>query len=63
MADLWPGRPNFKLEGPDLRPDGPDGEGRTKKGTNKCKYPCVLQDFVPFGAAAQKTMIQYTLFM
>ena len=70
MADLWPGRPNFKLEGPDLRPDGPDlrldgpdGEERTNKGTKERKYPCVLQDFVPFGAAAQKTMMQYTLFM
>ena len=27
---------------------------RTNKRTNERKSPCVLQDFVPFGAAAQK---------
>ena len=28
--------------------------GRTNGRTNERKSPCVLQDFVPFGAAAQK---------
>ena len=28
--------------------------GRTDERTDKRKSPCVLQDFVPFGAAAQK---------
>ena len=27
---------------------------QTNKRTNKRKFPCVVQDFVPFGAAAQK---------
>ena len=39
----------------DFRPEGPDkGGGRTNERTNERKSPCVLQDFVPFGAAAQK---------
>ena len=28
--------------------------GGTDKQTDKRKSPCVLQDFIPFGAAAQK---------
>ena len=56
--DLRPDRPDFKPERPDLRPEGPDGggwrDGRMNERTNKRKSPCVLQDFVPFGAAAQK---------
>ena len=31
------------------------GNGRKDGVTEKQKSPCVLQDFVPFGAAAQKT--------
>ena len=52
MADLRPERL-------DLRPEGPDEGGtdkQTNEQTNKRKSPCVLQDFVPFGAAAQKGM-------
>ena len=30
-------------------------DGRTDRWTDERKSPCVLQDFVPFGAAAQKT--------
>ena len=34
---------------------GPGGDERTEGRTNeRTKVPCVLQDFVPFGAAAQK---------
>ena len=49
----------MKLERSDLRPEGPNEGGdeqtdeRTDERTNE-KSPCVLQDFVPFGAAAQK---------
>ena len=31
------------------------GGGKTDGWTNEQKFPCVLQDFAPFGAAAQKT--------
>ena len=31
------------------------GDNQTNKRTDERKSPCVLQDFVPFGAAAQKT--------
>ena len=34
---------------------GPGGDERTDKRMNeRTKVPCVLQDFIPFGAAAQK---------
>ena len=48
--DLRPERLN-------LRPEGSDEGGtneRTNGRTDERKPPCVLQDFVPFGAAAQK---------
>ena len=56
--DLRPERPDLRSQCPDLRPKGPN-EGGTNKRTNKwtnerTKVPCVLQDIVPFGAAAQK---------
>ena len=62
-SDLRPERPDLRLERPDLRPErpdlGPEGGGRTNKQTNEQtderKSLCVLQDFVPFGAVAQKT--------
>ena len=44
----------------DVGSEGPDGggdertNGRTDGRTDERKSPCVLQDFVPFGAAAQK---------
>ena len=40
-----------------MRSERPDewGENKqTNKQTDEQKSPCVLQDFVPFGAAAQK---------
>ena len=54
--DLRPERPNLRPDRLDLRPDRLLGgtDKRTNKQTNKRKSPCVLQDFVPFGAAAQK---------
>ena len=33
---------------------GGQTDGRTNERTDERKSPCVLQDFVPFGAAAQK---------
>ena len=32
-------------------------DGRTDEQTDEQKSPCVLQDFVPFGAAAQKAYL------
>ena len=48
--DLGPERPDLGPERPNLGPEG----GQTNEQTDKQKSPCVLQDFVPFGAAAQK---------
>ena len=57
MPDLRPVRPYSKPERPDsrpyFRPKGPDG-----RETDERKSPCVLQDFIPFGAAAQKGLIK-----
>ena len=55
--DLWPERPDLRPERPDLRPERPDVGGmdeRKDRRMNKRKSPCVLQDFIPFRAAAQK---------
>ena len=52
-ADLSPGRTDLRAERADLRELG-GGDRRTNGRTNEQKSPCVLQDFVPFGAAAQK---------
>ena len=53
--NLKPQRPGLRSQRPDLRPEGL-GEGGTNKRTDgrtdERKSPCVLQDFVPFGAAA-----------
>ena len=52
IADLRPERTDFRPEMADFRPERAWGaDERTDKRT---KVPCVLQDFVPFGAAAQK---------
>ena len=63
-ADFRPLRTDFKHLRTDLRSERADfrseradfegRDGRTNKRTNERKSPCVLQDFVPFGAAAQK---------
>ena len=43
---------------PDYQGASYDGRtnGRTNERTDERKSPCVLQDFVPFGAAAQKAL-------
>ena len=51
--------------GKSKRPDGGGGkDGRMVERIDKQKSPCVLQDFVPFGAAAQKAskMLVFPLF-
>ena len=56
--DLKLERPDLRPERPDLRPERPEkldqGDKRTNRRMDKQKSPCVLQDFVPFGAAAHK---------
>ena len=52
--DLRPERPDSRSQRPDLGLEGPNGGGRTNARTDERKSPYVLQDFVPFGAAAQK---------
>ena len=47
--DLRPERPDLRPERPDLRPERPNWGDELM---NKRKSPCVLQDFVPFRAAA-----------
>ena len=57
MPDLRLERPDLRPERPDLRPERSDWGGTNKRmdeQTDEQKSPCVLQDFVPFGAAAQK---------
>ena len=53
---MRPERPNLRPKRPELRPERPYGGGRanerTNKVTNEQKSPCVLQNFVPFGATA-----------
>ena len=58
-ADSRAGRANLMSERANLRLERADqrfgGKGGTNGQTNeRTKVPCVLQDFVPFGAAAQK---------
>ena len=51
-ADFRPGWADFRPERADFRPErawGGPTDGQTDEQT---KVPCVLQDFVPFGAAA-----------
>ena len=44
---------DFRPERADFRPERAWGaDGRTDGRTDEQKSPCVLQDFVPFGAAA-----------
>ena len=56
-------RADFRAKKADFRPERAGGDERTNKWTNKqTKVPCVLQDFVPFGAAAlltSKAAIKY----
>ena len=60
-ADSRPERADFRPERADFRPErawGRRTDGRTNEQT---KVPCVLQDFVPFGAAAQKAHLPLNL--
>ena len=64
---MRPERPDLKPEKPDLRHESPDlkhkrpnlslEDGVTNKRTDEQMSPCVIQDFIPFGTAAQKKMI------
>ena len=61
-ADFRPDRADLKPERPDLRPERLEKlwrGGRTDGRTYVIFSPCVLQDFAPFGAAAQKAGIWY----
>ena len=54
-ADFRPERVDFRPERADFRPERAWGErtdGWTDERNDERKSPCVLQDFVPFGAAA-----------
>ena len=56
---MWPERPDLRPDRLDLRPDRPDLRPDRLVGgwINEQKSPCVLHDFVPFGAAAQKSKV------
>ena len=61
-ADFRPERADFRPERADFRPErawGMDGwtDGRTDAWNDERKSPCVLQNFVPFGAAALLPLI------
>ena len=49
-AEIWALKLRFESQG-----GGGRTHGRTNERTNERKSPCVLQDIVPFGAAAQKS--------
>ena len=52
-ADLRPERTGFRPDRANFRPERALGtDGWTDGRTDEQKSPCVLQDFVPFGAAA-----------
>ena len=59
MADLRPGRADLRPERADFRPERAWGgtDGQTNGRTDEQKSPCILQDFVPFGAAALLPLI------
>ena len=47
-------RADLRPERPDFRPERAWGEQTDKQMNEQTKVPCVLQDIVPFAAAAQK---------
>ena len=49
--------PKNRPERADFRSERAWGDERRNKRTNERKSPCVLQDIVPFGAAAQKQTV------
>ena len=56
-VDFGPDRADFRPDRADFRPERAWGEW-TDKRMDEQNSLCVLQDFVPFGAAAQKSLIQ-----
>ena len=63
-ANFMPERAGFRPERTDFRPERAWGGGRTDGRTNKrmneqMKVPYVLQDFVPFEAAALPLILIY----
>ena len=57
LSGLKPALTDSRSERADFGPERAWGgwtDGQTDGRTDERKYPCVLQDFVPFGAAAQK---------
>ena len=72
MADFKLERADFKLERTDFRAERANfrfesstggTNGRTDGRTDEIKSPCVLQDFVPFAATAQKELVIQGLYM
>ena len=58
-ADFRPERADYKPEEADFRSERAWG-GRTDERTDgQTKVPCILQDFVPFGAAALPPILIY----
>ena len=53
-TDSRPERAVFRPERANFRPERAWGKGTHERTDKRTKVPCVLQDFVPFGAAAQK---------
>ena len=65
-ADSRPEKTDSRPERADFRPKrawGGQTDGRTNEQTNKRKSPCVLQAFIPFGAAAQKSAVSLNWFL
>ena len=60
-VDFRPERADSRLERADLRPERAWGRRRDEQTNGRTKVPCVLQDFVPFGAAAQKALCRPTI--
>ena len=59
-ADFRPERVNFRPDRANLRSGGDKKmDERTDGRNDEPKSPCVLQDFIPFGAAAQKPISVY----
>ena len=52
--NFGPGDPNFDPGDPNIGPGDPNGGGDVRTDVRTEILPCVLQDFVPFGSAAQK---------
>ena len=58
-ADFRPEMADFRPERADFRSERAWGGLMNNRLTDKRKSPCVLQDFVPFGAAVQKANLVF----